>query len=325
MLLNIKKIITTKNEKGTGDWMSKPDGSLKNGVEIVSPILSDNKEDVKDIYTICDMLKKIRQQVSERCGGHIHIGAQYLTSKEAYINLFEIWGNAEKIIYKISNEKGSIPRMDTQRYAAPISSKFNEAIERETVNIESEDDLDKFINDVKAIQGGNRYSGLNLLNINNGKNTIEFRIPNGTINPDTWIENVRLFGRIVQISQKLADIEMQTEKSEKDEKLLKLKELLKEEIPEQEKMEVLLELLFTEEEREVYRERYISSTKILEQIEDEKDPFKSTEFRSVDFKKIKHSCNEYQKLAVNERLEPTNEATRETIEGENSEGAIRAI
>lgn len=316
---DLHKIATTQKGLEIREWDAKDDGSLDNGIEVVSPILTDNKEDVEDIYTICSMMQKLGQQTSQRCGGHVHIGADYLTSKEAYVNLFEIWGNAEKIIYKMSNEKGTIPRMGMQKYASPLSPKLNEAIERETINIEGEEDLDRFISDVQTIQGENRYSGLNLLNINNGKNTIEFRVPNGTINPDTWIENARLFGRIVQISQRLAEIEKQPEKSQENEKLLELQERLKEEMPEQEKMEILLELLFTEEEREVYRERYISSTKLLEQISDEKNPFQQTKFSQVDFNKKKHSLHELCDVVVNERTETVNEVTRETVRGVRTE------
>ena len=290
-------------------------------MEVVSPILSDCKEDVEDIYAVCKTLQKCGQSVSQNCGGHIHIGAAYLTSKEAYINLFEIWGNAEKIICKISNEKDTTPRMGIQEFASPISHKLNDAIQGDTVNLESEEDLEQFISKVQGIQG-DRYSGLNLLNINNGKNTIEFRIPNGTINPDTWIENARLFGRIVQISQKLAEIEKQSGQSKEDEVLLDLKDHLKEEIPEQEKMEVLLKLLFTEEERQVYRERYSSSSKLLEQISDDKNPFQGTKFSRVDFKKAKHNLGEFYDVAINNRSESINEVTSETMRGVRTENEL---
>ena len=308
----------------TRGWETQADGSLQEGVEVVSPILTDNKKDVEEIYMVCSIMQRCGQKTSENCGGHIHIGSDYLTSKEAYVNLFEIWGNAEKIICKMSNEKGKIPRMGLQEYASPISTKLNEAIESETLNLESEEDLEQFIGKVQDVQG-DRYSGLNLLNINNGQNTIEFRIPNGTINPDTWIENARLFGRIVQISQKLAEIEKNPEQSKEDERLLDLRNHLKEEIPEQEKMEVLLSLLFSEEERQVYRERYISSSKLLEQIPDEKNPFQETIFRRVDFKKKKHSLAEFHDVAINDRIENTKGVIRETVQGYRTEGKLEQM
>ncbi len=312
-------VIAQREHNGeTIGWETEEDGSLNNGVEVKSPILTDNKKDVEDIYIVCSILQECGNNTSERCGGHIHIGADYLKSKEAYINLFEIWGNAEKIICKMSNETGSIPRIGLQEYAVPISPKLNEAIESETVNLENEEDLEQFIDKVQKVQG-ERYSGLNLLNINNGKNTIEFRIPNGTINPDTWIENARLFGRIIQVSQKLVDIEKQPQNS-KEERLVDLKNQLKEEeIAEQEKMEILLELLFSEEERQVYRERYITSSKLLEQTPDEQNPFSKSKFSLVDFKKKKHCLAEFHDVAINDRIETTNEAIRETAQGFRTE------
>lgn len=97
--------------------------------------------------------------------------------------------------------------------------------------------------------------------------------------------------------------------------MLDLKNCLKEKIPEQEKMEKLLELLFSEEERTVYRQRYISNSKLLEQVPDEKNPFQETEFSRVDFNNKKHTLGEFQEVAVNDRLEATNDATRETAKG----------
>ena len=281
-ILRLKNILETKK----GDkWESKGDGSLDNGVEIVSPILIDKKEDVEDIYMICQMLQRCGQGITEKCGGHIHIGSDYLTIKDSYINLFEIWGNCEEIIYKIANEQGEIPREGIQEYSSPISSKLNDALENGTINLENDESLDQFIEDIQEVQY-ERYSSLNLLNINNGKNTIEFRIPNGSINPETWIENARLFGRIIQISEKLAKIEKSSEIGIEEQKLLQLRDRIKDEnIAEQEKMETMLELLFSEEERELYRNRYTTNTHILEHIPEDKNPFKETKFNKVDFRK----------------------------------------
>lgn len=211
------------------------------------------------------------------------------------------------------NENGEIPRYGVQEYAPPISPKLSEALENGTINLEDEDDINKFIEEIQDIQE-ERYSGLNLLNINNGKNTIEFRIPNGTINPDVWIENARLFGRIVQMSQRLAEIEKQPELSKEEEHLIELNEMLKQDISEEQKMEILLELLFKEEERHVYRERYNKCTKRLKEMPDEENPLNNSKFSSVNFKK-KHSKDEFHEVAVNSRSGSENEAVNETKRG----------
>jgi len=318
ILEEAQEILKRQIDGTTRSWETKGDGSLDAGVEVVSPILTDNKEDVEDIYIICTLLQKCGQEITEKCGGHIHIGADYLTSKESYMNLFEIWGNTEKILCIISNEKGNIPRSGLQDYATPISPKLHKALEKGTINLESEEDLDKFVREIQKVQHS-RESGLNLLNINDGKNTIEFRIPNGSINPDSWIENAKLFGRIIQVSQKLAEIEKQTEITEEDRKLLDLRDMLKEEVPEQEKLEILLELLFTEQERIVYKERYISNSRLLEQLQNEENPLQGTGFRGVDFKNKKHKTREFYDIAISSRIVSSNDAVRETVEGIKTE------
>ena len=208
--------------------------------------------------------------------------------------------------------------------AAPISKKVSEAIEKGTINLDSEEDLNEFIKGLQNIQENElgRSASLNLLNINNGKNTIEFRVANGTINPDIWIENVRLFGRIVQISEKLAQIEKenQSELTEQDKKLLKLMESLKEEKPEHEKMEVLLEMLFTEEERIVYRERYDENSKLLEEASKRgEDKLEVLEFaKKVEFRNKRHSIDEFSEVS-RQNLGGYKGATTETIKAVEGE------
>ena len=218
-IIRIKKLLKRREGEEEIGWETKSDASLKRGVEVVSPILTDNEEDIEDLYIICSMLQRCGNETNERCGGHIHIGANYLKSKEAFINLFEIWGNAEEVICKMSNAKNIVPRFSLQEYARPISPRINKAIEKGSINLENEEDLDSFIEKVQKAQGS-RYCGLNLWNINNGKDTIEFRISNGTIDPDTWIENARLYGRIVEIAEKLAEIEKNPIKSNEEKRLL---------------------------------------------------------------------------------------------------------
>lgn len=216
--------------------------------------------------------------------------------------------------------------------AMPISKKVSEAIEKGTINLDNEENLDEFIKELQNIQESefNRTTSLNLLNINNSKNTVEFRLANGTINPDVWIENARLFGRIVQTSEKLAQIEKknQSELTEEDKKLVNLMGSLKEDKPEREKMEDLLEMLFTEEEKIVYRERYDENSKLLEEeSKRENNPLEKLEFaETVEFKKNRHSIDEFSGIANENRLENYKTVTSETrngVIGENTREDIQ--
>lgn len=204
------------------------------------------------------------QTVSERCGGHIHIGADYLTTEESWRNLIEIWGNSEEVLYIISNKDGEIPRDGVAEYAKPISSDFENILNRGTVDLQNKDDLKKF---VKSAQDS-RYYGINFNNVGGSKDTIEFRLANGTIDAGTWIENINLFGGIVRTADDLAIIQSKSEEQRTDEERKKLEcfEFIKKSgISEQEKLETLLAIVIPENDRDVYRKRYEINSKLIEQ------------------------------------------------------------
>lgn len=110
-------LLSRENEDGKKSWTSMPDASLVmgQGLEMVSPIFTDNIHDIEDIYMVCNMLQENGQEIGDCCGGHIHIGSDYLTSKEAYANFYEIFGNTERLLYIMSNEKGKEPRRGVRK------------------------------------------------------------------------------------------------------------------------------------------------------------------------------------------------------------------
>lgn len=269
-----------KHRKTYDNWAKETDSSLYNGAEVISPILYDEKENIKRIYEINRALKELKLGTSDRCGAHVHIGANYLKTVEEVKELLEIYGNAEKIYYYISNRPGEVSRRSIHFNAQPISKKIEESNLKES-------EQDVFIEDAKKVQK-DRWSGINLMNINynNLKNTIEFRISNGTIDADVWIENIRLYGRTVQIAHEIGQIKEKIKnkktitKSEYEK--LKIKEKLKEEISEEEKMQLLMELLFDKEERKVYEERY----KVNKELDQSKHMIDKLEFGRVDFENV---------------------------------------
>lgn len=307
-----KKIMENRNE--AVGWECKSDETFEEneGVEIASRVLKDDKESVEEIYMVCSMLEKTGQVNTPKCAGQIHVGATGLKSIKAYTNLLEICGNCERILYIMSNEEGEIPREGIREWAAPLSPKINRAIQEGKINSKNETDLNEFITEIKNAQGDRTY-GINLKNLGERLNTIEFRMPNGTINPDVWIENARLFGRIVEISQRLVEIEK--EQDEKFQRMLMIKEQLKEEVSEQEKMELLLELVLSEDERETYRRRYMSNVKLIEQLPEEKNPFKGIEFAKVDFGK-QHTLSEFEKVAAKSTQTRINQTMTDIMHGE---------
>lgn len=246
------------------DWKAIYDNSLEDGTEFVSPPLKATEANTEEIYFMCDVIRCLEANSSERCGGHVHIGSAYLTTLQSYVNLIELYSNAEEIIYVISNREGEIPRnQGPNKYAIPLSGKIENAIQAERLQLTN---LDEFILQLQEAQGG-KFSSLNLKNVDNlFKRTIEFRMSNGTINPDTWIENINLFGGIVSAAEKLQIIQSKPEENRTDEesKYLASFDVLKEDVSSERKLQALLELTIAPEEQDVYVRRYQENSRLLE-------------------------------------------------------------
>jgi hypothetical protein len=255
-------------------WNAKDDTSLNEGIEITSPILTNSSKDTFNIYLVCNLLKELGQNVSERCGGHIHIGADFLKTKEAYANLIELWSNNEELLFLLSNTKGEISRESVVEYATPISNRIGKAIDTSQFCDYNEINKKNFVEKVKYVQEFNRgkegrRTDINFLNVENderGMNTIEFRLSNGTIDADTWIENANLFGGVVATAQKISDIQHKNidEIDEKDKTMLeKFTKLNEKKITNEERLNMFLDLCVPKNLKQIYIDRYLENNKIL--------------------------------------------------------------
>lgn len=253
-------------------WNSKKEHTVKAdnmfGVEVTSPVLYGKDEDnTFQIQRICEMLQYSGQFSNETCGGHIHFGANYLKSAEAFKRLLEIWYNAERVIYTISNKAGEIPREFVVGYAIPLSNDFiYEYEDGKNERIITESNLVK-LKSALITRQSNRYDGLNFRNMfNRNKPTIECRIPNGTLDPDIWIENINLFGGIIASAQKVDDLLKKKGRTSEDKQYLaSYFKLVNQKMTEEEILECLLALTIHPEDRVIYRERYEVNSKLLKQ------------------------------------------------------------
>lgn len=254
-----------------GGYTAKRDTSLHGadkgeGVEVISPVMT-KKDDLETIPMITEMMKRNGLTTNDTCGGHIHIGADYLDSVEAWKNFFEITKNCETILYKISNPEGSKTRNGIETYAKPYSKDIDI---KKTVNLLSEDDLDNFIEEFKSVEkkeeGYDRRYGINLTNINNlSKNTIEFRLFNGTLEHEEVFNNIKLCTRLVEVAKQLGDIEIAMKNNKpltyQQTKLLNARQNLgKSGDSEKHLAESFLEMMFPNEfEKAVYSRRYYNA------------------------------------------------------------------
>lgn len=289
------------------NWSCKEDGSVYSetvrgvsGIEIVSPILrGSNKKNINEIIKVCAVLDKFGFYTNETCGGHIHIGDNYLDNANAWQNLLEMWSNTERILYIISNEKGNGPRKTVEDFAEPVSKDLAKELNKGSINIDSEMDLKRFKEELLNFQGiANiyRYKSINFQNIKrNGKGTIEFRISNGTVNTDTWIENINLFGGIVKSAKELSVIQSKDESklSEEEKEKLKCFENIKSDnLNEKEKLESILVLVVKEPDRHIYRKRYIINKRLSKQNKEFQEMIRNkTSRKSIKIQKNKIAKN----------------------------------
>lgn len=250
--INIKDYLFLKNI--FKDYVVKKDSSVRKGFEIVSPVIKYNLEDMNTLKNVCELLNKHNFYTDKSCGGHIHIGASYLNRWEDYLMLVYLYTNVEEILYYISDKEKTPKRVKVNEYASKTKRNYLKAVNEGIFNnVEFNGSIKEMFEKIN----NNRYKGMNLKNIGGYiKNTIEFRMPNGEINYDELLLNIKLFARLIEMSHKLNDVDTSKDLKNKASLLASTKS-------ERLRLELLLDILFTdEEEKEKYRNRYIKNKKL---------------------------------------------------------------
>ncbi len=247
---------------GFRDWTIDYDGTVPDGVELISPVMSDKQKDWNSLEEVCIAMKALNASVGGNCGGHIHIGTNILgTDEKAWKNLFKIWKLAEPIIYKVSNKAGEEFRTSTLKEATPVANIIEDMFEKDIITIKNRQDVINVATEyTKRYSDGVSCSGrtksMNLQCIAEGKqDTIEFRIPNSSLDFTELQNNIKLFSRIVEVSKQLS----LNEEYKKDifEKFMTSKD-------EEERMYALIDLLFDDDkDKKIFYERYYSREREL--------------------------------------------------------------
>lgn len=207
-----------------------------------------------------------------------------------------LYAESEELIYKMCNDKNDpirkgainkdfkglhlISAMWRNGMAAPSSKKILQKIKKGTLKV-SYKKFGKFkMLASKYKMNERRYSGLNLTNIgNHKKNTIEFRMANGTLNPEVIKQNVFLYASLINTS-----IQM-TENPEKFKS--KLDEFYRTDVNEEEKARSFLNLIMEDSnDRQIYMDRWqsVKDSKVFEK--NSQKGFSQNRFKRDEFKKI---------------------------------------
>lgn len=185
------------------DWKVEKELSLPEGAEVVSPILRNDINSWKQLKCMLEIVKNAKTSLNEKCGGHIHIGADILSYDSKKWNYFwKMCSISQPILYKIANEEGKIIRKSSVKFAKQNQDMFNNLIKNGGVNIKGEEDLKLLVKQFCT----DKNVAINLKNVGTSyKNTIEFRISNQTFNFEEVVNNARLYLKMVDTSVRMVD------------------------------------------------------------------------------------------------------------------------
>ena len=210
---------------------------------------------MEQIDFICDFAKTIQEEVDDNCGFHIHYGVEDFFSDlseqdylKAWENFLTLYRESEEIIFKMSNQEGKTPRELISEFAINQSTRFEKVYGENNIEINSREDLKRIIDELKE---ASKYTALNFVNLGNDeKNTVEFRVPNGTLDDKIIKETIMLIGKNVEVAKQLIYNKDSQEKFEV---------FKRHDLTETEKRELLLNILFEDEaSRQIYRNRFES-------------------------------------------------------------------
>ena len=245
------------------------------GAELVSPILRDTESDWQDVADMCEQMKKYPGNKGDKvvadsaCGLHVHFDSGCLTKDPNRMkNFLRLYAESEELLYKMCNEKGSPIRKHAIKrnmtgihllsspfhkgFANPTGQKILKQIEDGTLRV-SYKKMGRFKQFTKSLKIGNkRYSGLNLTNIGDpNKNTIEFRMANGSLDPEVIKQNVFLYASLINTAIRVTDNPEQYKG--------RLDNFLRTDVSEEEKANSFLNLIMdSPDDRRIYMERWES-------------------------------------------------------------------
>ena len=172
----------------SGKWTVERDSSVTSsnrGGEVVSPVLKDCRETWEQLEKVCEIIRRCGGQVTSKCGNHVHICADPLDARSfRWSRLMRIWAGFEDVFYRMASggESRGVYRGGT--FAKPLAM-----IVPSTFFADRETDQTEIRRYLRS-----RYYGLNFQNANPGdaKNTVEFRLFNGSLEPKQIQANVKL-------------------------------------------------------------------------------------------------------------------------------------
>lgn len=184
-----------KGQVSSHYWDIVPDETVKTGVELNSPILWDSKKNWQDLKSVCEKVSKYGK-IDNCCGGHVHIGKQILKNEKlSLLQLSHLWSVYENIIYRFCYGEYLTERNNINVYARPFYQSFLAYYDKFP-----DSSIDSLLDRIYFISGSKERAFFLEKSQDHefkNKNTIEFRNPNGTLNPVIWQNNIDFFAHLL--------------------------------------------------------------------------------------------------------------------------------
>jgi len=173
------------------NWRLYDESTVNHGLEFVPNVLYDMEKTWKELKYVCSLIKS-KVHVTTCCGGHIHIGSHVLGSEySSWLNFIKLWAAYEHVIFRFCYGEYLNARYSLDNYAYAIANDVKNNLKRRD---NSKLLLKLSMNDYSAICFNydlrtdyfERY------------NTIEFRCPNGTLEPIIWQNNINFFMKLLK-------------------------------------------------------------------------------------------------------------------------------
>lgn len=227
----------------------------------------------------------------------MHFDSNCLTSNpDIFRNFMRLYAESEELLYKMCNDKNDpirkgaitkdfkglhlISALWRNGMAAPTGRKILNQIKNGTLKVSYKKfgKLRMLASKYKVDE--RRYSGLNLTNIGNSKkNTIEFRMANGTLEPEVIKQNVFLYASLMNTAIQMTE-RPQEFKS-------RLDAFYRTDVTEKEKAQDFLNLIIQDpQDRNIYMDRWQSVKDAKVFARDSQKGFAQNRFRREQFKQI---------------------------------------
>ena len=167
----------------TPGWKIVADGSVSNGWEAVSPILS-GIEGLRETTKMMDAIRSIGGRVNSSCGLHVHVGAADLTPTQSS-RLIRLHDRAEK---QLGLKDILAPSRRSSSWARPTNPDILAAAERGPLSFDQ----------ARRIQNYGRYFSLNMFDRCATYGTVEFRSHQGTLDAAKAVAWIILCVRMVE-------------------------------------------------------------------------------------------------------------------------------